>query len=158
MDLPSIQQEMLEEELVQAEMALKMHIPSQTSRNCKFNTVQIHIASNNSFLVLLTPWALRGGNPPALGTVPISGLVTGDGALAPFGCPQVWSTNRVFMSGLAFGFLQSWCCQFKLLNKTWGNIRKRKNQKSWIGWQTQLNNPFCCCENMWLKMTEVLNF
>lgn len=82
-------------------------------------TNQIQIASDNSMLVKLTPWALRGGNPPALGTAPISGLVTGDGALAPFGCPQVWSTNRVFMSGLAFGFLQSWCCQFKLSNTKW---------------------------------------
>ena len=38
----------------------------------------------------------------------------GDEALVPFGYPPAWSTNRVFISGSTFGFLQSWCCQFKL--------------------------------------------
>lgn len=67
-------------------------------------------------LLSLTPWAPKGGNPAGFGKAPISELVTGDGALAPFGCdcPQEWSIKRVLMSGLGFGFLQSWCCQFKL--------------------------------------------
>ena len=62
----------------------------------------------------LTPCALMGGKAAAFGTAPNKGLVTGDGALAPLGCPQLWSTNKVFMSGFGLGFLQSWCCQFKL--------------------------------------------
>lgn len=60
----------------------------------------------------LTPGPPIDGNPPTLGMEPIRGL--GDGARAPLGCPQLWSTNRVFISGLGLGFLQSWCCQFKL--------------------------------------------
>ena len=62
----------------------------------------------------LTPCAPKGGKAAAFGTDPIKGLVTGDGALAPLGCPQLWSTNKVLMSGFGLGFLQSWCCQFKL--------------------------------------------
>lgn len=64
----------------------------------------------------LTPGPPIGGNP-TLGIGPINGLVIGDGARALFPCPQLWSTKRVFISGLDFGFLQSWCCQFKLQSK-----------------------------------------
>ena len=56
----------------------------------------------------------RGGKPPAFGTDPSKGLPAGEGARAPFACPQEWSTKRVLMSGFGLGFLQSWCCQFKL--------------------------------------------
>lgn len=54
-----------------------------------------------------TPWAPIGGKPPTLGIEPIIGLATGEGARAPFGCPQAWSTKSVFISGLGFGFLHS---------------------------------------------------
>lgn len=36
-----------------------------------------------------TPCAPRLGKPPAFGKDPSSGLFAGDGARAPFGCPQV---------------------------------------------------------------------
>ena len=36
----------------------------------------------------LTPWAANWGKPPGLGIDPSSGLFAGDGARAPFGCPQ----------------------------------------------------------------------
>lgn len=61
-----------------------------------------------------TPCAPKGGKPPALGSGPSNGLFAGDGARAPFGCPHEWSTNKVLISGFGLGFLQSWCCQFKL--------------------------------------------
>lgn len=56
-----------------------------------------------------------GGKAPALGIGPTRGLLVGGGGLAPFvvGVHE-WSVKRVLMSGFGRGFLQSWCCQFKL--------------------------------------------
>lgn len=84
----------------------------------KYNIFQPEITKKKKkFPQRLTEGPPIGGNPPTLGIEPINGLVTGDGARAPFGWPQLWSTKRVFISGLGFGFLQSWCCQFKLQSK-----------------------------------------
>lgn len=60
----------------------------------------------------LTPWAPIGRKPPTFGMDPIKGLIAGEEAQAPG--PQLWSQNRVFMSGFCLGLLQRWCCQFKL--------------------------------------------
>lgn len=49
-----------------------------------------------------------------LATAAARGTGTGVGARAPFDGAHVWSVNKVLMSGLGLGFLQSWCCQFKL--------------------------------------------
>lgn len=46
----------------------------------------------------------KGGKPPACGNDPSSGVLAGDGARAPFGCPHEWSTNKVLISGLGLGF------------------------------------------------------
>lgn len=64
---------------------------------------------------VLTLWAPMGGKAPALGIGPTRGLLVGGGGLAPFvvGLHE-WSVKRVLMSGFGRGFLQSWCCQFKL--------------------------------------------
>lgn len=35
-----------------------------------------------------TPCAPSGGNPPAFGKDPSNGLLAGEGARAPFGCPH----------------------------------------------------------------------
>jgi len=67
-----------------------------------------------------TPCAPSGGNPPAFGKDPSNGLLAGEGARAPFGCPHEWSTKSVFISGFGRGFLQSWCCQFRLQLKEKG--------------------------------------
>lgn len=72
------------------------------------------IAYREMFPERLTTGPLIDGYPLTPGSEAIIGLVTGDGARAPFDCTQLWSTKRVFISGLGFGFLQSWCCQFKL--------------------------------------------
>ena len=42
------------------------------------------------------------------------GIEADCGVREPFGGLQVWSMNKVLISGLGLGFLQSWCCQFKL--------------------------------------------
>jgi hypothetical protein len=80
---------------------------------------------HSNMLDKLTPWA-PSGKPPGFGIDPSNGLFAGDGARAPFGCPQEWSTKRVLISGLGLGFLQSWCCQFKLSKTNTSKVAYRK--------------------------------
>ena len=56
---------------------------------------------------ILTPCAASWGNDLGFWIGPMNALATGDGARAPFGWPQEWSTKRVLISRFGLGFLHS---------------------------------------------------